>query len=288
MSDYTYKLDMAGFLWEIVSPIELDTRENCAPFLTDRPGADVSLRFRLERPPERGTLVHEHAPRVWQEEDGTLRIERLPAAATRPCACIWTRGDEPLSVEGCIYPDRVNCFLSLDNLLDASELELLLTKLDVFSLHSSLVRRSGGDAILFTAPSGTGKSTQAGLWEQFAGAEPLNGDRSMVRRVDGVWTAFGSPFAGTSGIYRNEHAPIRALIVLRQAPENTIRRLPLAEAFRLIYSESVLPRWHHDAHQRVISLVTEIVSEVPVYLLACTPDERPVTLLRNTLEGETT
>ena len=285
MSDYTYKLDMAGFLWEIVSPIELDTRENCAPFLTNRPGADVSLRFRLEQPPECGAVVHDRSPRVWQE-DGALRIERLPAAARKPCACVWMRVDDPFSVTGCIYPDRTNLIRSLDNLLDASELELLLTKLGIFSLHSSLVRRREGDAILFTAPSGTGKSTQAGLWEQFAGAETLNGDRSMIRRVDGVWTAFGSPFAGTSGIYRNEHAPIRALIVLRQAPENTIRRLSLAEAFRAIYSESVLPRWHQDAHQRVISLVTEIVSEVPVYLLACTPDERPVTLLRNTLEGE--
>lgn len=285
MSDYTYKLDMAGFLWEIVSPIELDARENCAPFLTDRPGADVSLRFRLEQPPERGAVVHDRSPRVWQE-DGALRIERLPAAAVKPCACVWMRRDNPLHVTGCIYPDRARFIRSLDNLLDASELELLLTKLGIFSLHSSLVRRREGDAILFTAPSGTGKSTQAGLWEQFAGAETLNGDRSMIRRVDGVWTAFGSPFAGTSGIYRNEHAPIRALIVLRQAPENTIRRLSLAEAFRAIYSESVVPRWHQDAHQRVISLVTEIVSEVPVYLLACTPDERPVTLLRNTLEGE--
>ena len=164
----------------------------------------------------------------------------------------------------------------------------MLTHLQVFNLHSSLVQRREGDAILFTAPSGTGKSTQAGLWEQFAGADTLNGDRSMLRRVDGRWTAFGSPFAGTSGIYRNESAPVRALVVLRQAPENTIRRLPLAEAFRAIYSESVLPRWHTEAHQRVISLVTEIVSELPVYLLACTPDERPVTLLRNTLEGEPT
>ena len=286
MSDYTYKLDMAGYLWEIHSPVELETRDNCEPFLTDRPGADVSLRFRLERPDERGTLVHERAPRVWQEEDGALRIERLPAAAAQACACVWMREDAPLSVEGCVYPDRVSAMRSLDNLLDASELELLLTRLGVFSLHSSLVRRAEGDSILFTAPSGTGKSTQADLWVEYAGADILNGDRSMLRRVDGVWTAFGSPFAGSSSIFRNESAPVRALVVLRQAPENTIRRLSLAEAFRAIYSESVLPRWHTEAHQRVISLVTEIVSEVPVYLLACTPDERPVTLLKKTLEGE--
>ena len=286
MEDYTYKLDMAGFLWEIVSPVEIQVGENCAPFLTERPGADCSLRFTLGTPRECGTVIHERAPRVWQESGGTLRVERLPAAAVKPCASVWLRQGDPLHVEGMIYPDRVKAFRSLDNLLDASELELMLTALEAFSLHSSLVRRREGDAVLFTAPSGTGKSTQADLWQKYAGSDTLNGDRSILRRVDGVWTAFGSPFAGTSGIYRNESAPVRALVVLRQAPENTIRRLSLAEAFRAIYSESVLPRWNHDAHQHVIELVTAIVSELPVYLLACTPDERPVTLLRQTLEGE--
>lgn len=284
MADFTYKLDMAGFLWEIVSPVELELGENCEPFRTDRPGADCSLRFQLGMPPERGTLVHESGPRVWQEE-GALRVERLPAASIRPCASVYYRAEDPRHVEGFLYPERTKAFRTLDNLLSVSDLELMFTALDAFSLHSSLVRRAQGDALLFTAPSGTGKSTQAGLWEQFAGADTLNGDRSILRRVDGVWTAFGSPFAGTSGIYRNEHAPVRALIVLRQAPENTIRRLSLAEAFRAIYSESVLPRWNTGAHQHVIALVTAIVAEVPVYQLACTPDERAVALLRNTLEG---
>ena len=288
MSEYTYKLDMAGYLWELISPIALQVRGNCAPFLADRPGADISLRFRLGRPPERGTVVHEASPRVWREKDGALRIERLPGVASSACSCIWLRESDPLAVTGCIYPDRTEFISTVDQLLQISELELLLAQLQIFSLHSSLVRRAEGDAILFTAPSGTGKSTQAALWEQFAGAETINGDRSLLRRVDGAWTAFGSPFAGTSGIYRRDQAEVRAIIVLRQAPENTIRRLSAAEAFRAVYSESVLPRWHQDAHQRVISLVTEIVSEVPVYLLACTPDARPVTLLKKTLEGETT
>lgn len=285
MAEITYKLDIAGFLWEIVSPLELMVTENCEPFLTDRPGADCSIRFTLGRPEERGTLIRDRSPRVWQEGD-SLRVERLPASSTSACACIWLRPGRPLEVEGMLYPDRAESFRSLDNLMDASELELMFTALSAFNLHSSLVRRREGDAILFTAPSGTGKSTQAELWERFAGSETLNGDRSVLRRVNGVWTAFGSPFAGSSQIFRRESAPVRALVVLRQAPENTIRRLSQAEAFRAIYSESILPRWNTQAHQRVIELVTEIVSEIPVYLLACTPDERPVTLLRNTLEGE--
>lgn len=286
MAEITYKLDIAGFLWEIVSPLELMVTENCEPFLTDRPGADCSLRYTLGRPEDRGTLIRESNPRVWREENA-LRVERVPMSSASPCACVWLRQDRPLQAEGMIYPDRIKTLHTLDHLIDVSEMEMFFTALEAFSLHSSLVRRPEGDAVLFTAPSGTGKSTQAALWERFAGGDTLNGDRSVLRRVNGAWTAFGSPFAGTSGIYRNESAPVRALVVLRQAPENRIRRLPLAEAFRAIYSESVLPRWNTQAHQRVIELITAVVGEIPVYLLQCTPDERAVTLLRRTLEGDT-
>ena len=286
MADYTYKLDMAGLLWEIVSPVELELTETCRPFLTDAAGADCAIRYRLGKPEERGELIHDGSPKAWREGD-TLRVERTPAAAFSPCACIYQKKDDPLHLDGLIYPDRIKSIRTLDNLLDASELELLLSALDAFQLHSSLVRRPQGDAVLFTAPSGTGKSTQAALWEQYAGGDTLNGDRSILRRTDGVWTAFGSPFAGTSGIYRRESAPVRALVVLRQAKDNTVRRLSAPEAFRAVYSESVLPRWNHDAHRHVIELITSIVSETPVYLLACTPDERPVRLLCDTLEGET-
>lgn len=286
MADYIYKLDMAGFLWEIVSPMDLNPGDNCSPFLTDAPGADCSIRFEIGRPEDRGEEIRARSPKVWREGD-TLRVERLHASAASACACIYLRRGDPLHVQGYLYPDRLSSFTSLDHLLDVSELELMFSALDAFSLHSSLVRRVQGDAVLFTAPSGTGKSTQADLWAQYAGSDTLNGDRSILRRVDGVWTAFGSPFAGTSGIYRRASAPVRALVVLRQAPDNTIRRLSAAEAFRAIYSESVLPRWNQEAHQHIIELITDIVSEVPVYLLACTPDERPVQLLRDTLEGET-
>lgn len=286
MADYSYKLDMAGLLWDIVSPVELDVSDSCRPFLTDAPGADCSVRFRLGRPEDRGELIYDGNPRAWREGE-TLRVERTPAAVGSPCACIYQRESDPLHIEGWIYPDRVKSVNTLDRLLDASELELLFTETDIFSLHSSLVRRTEGDAVLFTAPSGTGKSTQAALWEQFAGGDTLNGDRSILRRLDGVWKAFGSPFAGTSGIFRNECAPVRALVVLRQAPDNSIRRMSDAEAFRAVYSESLLPRWNTQAHQRVIEMIMAIISEVPVYLLACTPDERAVRLLRDTLEGET-
>lgn len=161
----------------------------------------------------------------------------------------------------------------------------MLTALGAVSLHSSFITHSG-QAILFSAPSGTGKSTQAALWERYAGAEQINGDRSVIRCVDGVWTAFGFPFAGSSGIYKNKSAPIRAIVVLRQAPENAIERLGASEAFRLLYSETAIQRWNTQGHAAAVDLLIRLSAAVPVYRLCCTPDERAVQLLQQTLSSQ--
>ncbi len=70
-------------------------------------------------------------------------------------------------------------------------------------------------AVLFTAPSGTGKSTQAELWRKHRGASIINGDCTLIAEDDGVFTAFGFPFSGTSGIFENRKAPIAAVVYLR-------------------------------------------------------------------------
>ena len=161
----------------------------------------------------------------------------------------------------------------------------MLTALGAISLHSSFITHRG-QAILFSAPSGTGKSTQAALWEQHAHAEQINGDRSVIRCVDGVWTAFGFPFAGSSGIYKNKSAPIRAIVVLRQAKDNTIERLGASEAFRLLYSETAIQRWNTQGHAAAVDLLIRLSAAVPVYRLCCTPDARAVELLQQTLSSQ--
>jgi hypothetical protein len=71
--------------------------------------------------------------------------------------------------------------------------------LDSLLMHASYID-ADGEAILFTAPCGTGKSTQAELWRKFAGATVINGDKAGVSFVDGRLCACGVPFCGTSGI----------------------------------------------------------------------------------------
>ena len=285
MNEFVYQLNMAGALWRISSPIELEPQDSCTPFLTEGGAPDCTLDFTLGHPEIVGTLLQERSPRVWETDDGFL-IERTFAAASTPAGCVHLVPGDPLHLRGWLYPERADRIKGLIQLLDLSDLEITLSYLDAVSLHSSLIRYRD-EGVLFTAPSGTGKSTQAGLWEQYENADQINGDRSLIREIDGRWTAFGGPFAGSSGIFRNESVPIRAIVVLEQAPENMIEPLNRAEAFRRLYSEMVLPRWNNSAHLRVISIVTRLCTELPVWILRCTPDQRAVDLLKETIWRDT-
>lgn len=140
--------------------------------------------------------------------------------------------------------------------------------------------------ILFTAPSGTGKSTQAELWRRCRGAEVLNGDKAGVR-LDGVPTAHGVPFSGTSGICHNVSLPLRAVVVLSQAPENTIRRLPPSQAVAALCPNVFADSAVGEEWTTALHLLLDLAASVPVYALACTPDERAVAALEQALARDT-
>ena len=141
----------------------------------------------------------------------------------------------------------------------------------------------GGRALLFSAPSGTGKSTQADLWEKTAGGEVVNGDRTLLRKKDGVWHAYGCPMCGTSGIHKQGCEPIHAIVMLSQGKENTVKRLTPGEAFQRIYPEVTVPRWNRELVLRAMELLDDVMARVPIYALSCTPDERAVTALRGVI-----
>ncbi len=160
-------------------------------------------------------------------------------------------------------------------------IEHLVTSKGAVILHSSYVKTESG-SILFTAPSGTGKSTQAELWRKHRGARVINGDCSIVRMTgDGAMT-FGLPFSGTSGICFNESAPLRAIVYLTQAPENRIERIGGRRAFGSLMEGAKVNTWNtHDAEIMTATL-SDIVRTVPVFKLDCLPDESAV----ETLEAE--
>lgn len=165
------------------------------------------------------------------------------------------------------------------------DLAEFLTGYDAMILHSSVIRLNG-IAVAFTAPCQTGKSTQADLWHRYKGAKILNGDRGLIRRTADGYRIYGSPYAGSSGIYVNESAPLKALVVLKQAPYNRICRLRGRQAYLHLISQISLSRWNKATVEKQTELVLDLLGQVPVYLLECLPDQDAVETLYQELEGQ--
>lgn len=147
-----------------------------------------------------------------------------------------------------------------------------------FLLHASWIRYRDR-AILFTGPSGIGKSTQAALWEKHRGAELINGDRAAIFPTPNGVQVRGIPYCGSSGVNKNQTMPLAAVVTLSKAPENSISRLKGVKAFRQLWEGCSVNLWDPEAIGKATQSVVDTVSAVPVYHLACTPDERSVELL---------
>ena len=237
-----------------------------------------------EMPEPEGTLVYrEPAMQVYRAGDRTLTyfggMERdlsgiyLVVSREGRESCGWLRSRDS---GGRVYPKMA---------LKAMELEHLLTRQDALLFHSSFIAVDG-KAILFTAPSGVGKSTQAGLWCQYRNARLINGDRAGIRWHDGKAWACGLPLAGSSDVRRNETLPLAAVVCLSQAPQNTLTRLTGVRAFRQIWEGCTVHSWDRTDMEQATQTVTKILGAVPVYALACTPDASAVEVLYQQLIKE--
>ncbi len=139
--------------------------------------------------------------------------------------------------------------------------------------------------VLFTGPSGMGKSTQSNLWIRHLNARPVNGDKTVLHpKEDGV-RAHGSFYAGSSEIIHNISGMAGAIISLKQGPENRIRKLGISEAFRRIYPRFLVPQWDSEVTAHAMSMIQQVVTSVPVYELECRPDEEAAELAYKTIFG---
>jgi hypothetical protein len=147
-----------------------------------------------------------------------------------------------------------------------------------FVIHASAIEWNG-KGIMFSAPSGTGKSTQAKLWENNMGARILNDDCPGVRMLRGQNYVFGTPWSGSNNEFINDNAPIAAIVVLEQSNENAIRRLDDHEAVSMLMPRCFLPFYDSNIMNIAISNFENLISSTPVYLLKCKPDMEAVELV---------
>lgn len=161
-----------------------------------------------------------------------------------------------------------------------------LLDFDGLRVHSSCVVVDDR-AYLFTAFSGTGKSTHTNLWlNQFGDrAYILNDDKPALRLEDGVWYAYGTPWSGKHNISRNARVPVAGIACLERGEVNEIEPYSGIGAINAIMSQLERP---DDAESRVklLSLLDKLLSKVPVWKLKCNMDPEAAIVSYEAMSGE--
>jgi len=166
-----------------------------------------------------------------------------------------------------------------------SHFHVQLLKYNGMMLHASAVVLDG-KAYLFSAPSGTGKSTHTRMWQTIHGAkaEIINDDKPALRCIDGVWYAYGTPWCGKDGININKKAPVAGICFLKQAPENKIRRLSNAEAVQNIVWQTTHRFRLTENLDRMLANVDNLVRNIPIFELENRPDREAAILSYETMK----
>lgn len=153
----------------------------------------------------------------------------------------------------------------------------------MIQIHAATID-DNGRGVLFLGPSGIGKTTQAERWAQYRGAKIINGDVGFVQRTPDGYTAWGTPWHGSSPYCLNASVPLKALVVLKQAPENRLRELTGFEKVQEVSGSILYPTWLEDGMALCTDTLNHLLSDLPVYRLDNRADEEAVALLARELD----
>ena len=144
-----------------------------------------------------------------------------------------------------------------------------LTEFDMLLLHGSALCMDG-EAIIFTASSGTGKSTHSRLWREMFGdrVRMINDDKPLLKIGEKNVLVFGSPWDGKHHLSRNTSAPLKAIVKLERAEANHIEPIKKEEAFPVLMKQCYVSR-NPATTLRTLDLIQRLLRMTDFYNLGC-------------------
>lgn len=161
-----------------------------------------------------------------------------------------------------------------------------LPKYGVVLFHGSALSIDG-EVYLFTAPSGTGKSTHAALWRRGLGerVKMVNDDKPFLgMKKDGSVYVYGSPWTGKHRLGHNVGLPLKAICILAQATDNKIYRLSAGDAFQTIYTQTYRKSTDAKFMENTLNILEKIM-EYPIWKLECNVSKAAFQLSYETITG---
>lgn len=216
--------------------------------------------------PDAGGLTPRYRDYLW---DGTPDAEIIKLGKAQPDAENWP---------GELYD--ILCFNEA-----GAQFFTCLFDYNGMMLHSAAIGWKGR-AYLFSAPSGTGKSTHTQMWQQLYGEDSvvsINDDRPALRLVDGRWYAYGAPWSGKANINTNVKFPVGGICFLQQGPENKIRRATALEAISYLTGQTIHKCMDERLAKILLQNLDSLIKNIPMFVLECTPTVEAAKLSSETM-----
>lgn len=161
---------------------------------------------------------------------------------------------------------------------------------DIYKYEGALIHCAvvavNGEAFAFLAKSGTGKSTHLRQWKKVFGEEAIivNGDKPIIRIIDGVPYAYGTPWAGKEGWNTNTAVPLAAFCFLERGEKNSISPISEKDAGIRFFDQLYLPK-STEAKLATVGLADKMLKLTPAYLLKCTISEESAIIAYNAMKS---
>ena len=155
-----------------------------------------------------------------------------------------------------------------------------------FVFHGAAVT-IGGRGFIFAAPSGTGKTTHISLLMKNypEDVKIINGDKPIIRKMNGEWRICSTPWAGKEGWKVNDTAPLCGIVLVERATENSITPVSPEENFDAVIRQVYIPK-DALACAETLSLVDEMAQTVKFYKLGCNMEDSAAKCTYNALFNE--
>ena len=160
----------------------------------------------------------------------------------------------------------------------------VLESYDGIFLHCASIKYNG-KAYLFTAPSGTGKTTHINLWLKYMGdrVEVINGDKPILRRKENEVIVYGTPWQGKENYGGNINAPLGGIFLLHRAEKNSVEKASAKQALSFLLAQTLRVNQKEDMI-KLFEMLEHIIKTTPIYNLNCNMEKHAVETALSVIE----
>ncbi len=281
-----------------VAGISMSVKAENADFVGERFSAYVSpdlqppvmeITSRLNEEiqlPEGKLLCQSKSGQVWQLSDGRLCRCETDKNTGKVTLCVKYTPDF-LQVEIEFNPPYAQWVQDYEFVYIGTAFANRLETLGGSTLHGSSISYKG-EGVVFSAPSGTGKSTHTALWKKCFGddVEHINDDRPAIRIEGETPMIYGTPWSGKTALNNPLSVPLRAIVFIERGEQNAVTKMDFTESMLLLGGQIGKPYYDAGLGGKVVDLMVELTKRVPIYRLTCNMKDEAAFIARKAIFGE--